>query len=267
VTSETGWQTYDPTHFEALAAAEDRHFWFRSRSAVISAALRRLRAPQGTPRRILEIGCGTGHLLPVLRHSCPGAHVVGMDLYAEGLAFARRRSGSLVRADAFAAPFGPCFDVIGLFDVIEHLPDDVATLRVLHEALAPGGVVMVTVPAHAWLWSRFDEAACHCRRYECSTLERALVDGGYAVEDMTEFMSTTLPLVWLNRRAMRATGRNRQRRRAPDADPVRDELKIRPGINGVLTWFLMREAQWIGRGGHLPWGTSILAVARKRMPQ
>ena len=253
--------TYDPAHLAELAAVEDHHFWFRARNRVIRWALEKDAANWSAGCRILEVGCGTGNVLPELRRGYPQGVVIGMELFVEGLRLSRRRHpGGLVQADLRAAPFGGVFHVIGLFDVLEHLPDDSEALRKLRALLIPAGTLVITVPAHQWLWSSFDEEAHHVRRYGRVDLDNALRAAGFDVEYMTEFMLVTLPFVWLNRRVLPLLRWARKRRLAT---AVGTELRIYPGFNGLLTWLLAQEARVLRWRGRLPWGTSLLAVARR----
>src|SRR4029077_8056724 len=109
----------------------------------------------------------TGNVLEVLRRTCRRGSVMGFDLPPVGLAMARRRSPGalLVQATIDAPPFGAVFDIVGAFDVLEHLPDDPGALGPITGMLRPGGRLVVTVPAHTSLWSHVDVAACHQRRY------------------------------------------------------------------------------------------------------
>jgi SAM-dependent methyltransferase len=249
---------YDPIFFEQLFQVEDRHFWFRTRNRVLAALARAILQQGGG--RVLEVGCGTGNVLRVLASACPGGLVVGMDLFAEGLALARRRTGCpLVQGDMQAAPFSAQFDLVGLFDVLEHLPDDRAVLRDLRGLLAPGGHLLLTVPAHPWLWSYFDEAAHHCRRYTEADLEQKLREAGYTVEYCTPYMAAILPLVWLRRKL---AGRVRPASVSEQA-LTSEELRIVPGLNAALIALLSFEAAVLARGRRLPFGTSLLVLARR----
>jgi SAM-dependent methyltransferase len=194
--------------------------------------------------------------------------VIGMELFAEGLHYARQRTNcALVQGDMYASPFGVQFEVIGLFDVIEHLPNDRAVLDNLYNMLVPGGALLLTVPAFPALWSYFDEAAHHCRRYELAEMERKLSEAGYEVEYLSYFMATIFPLTWLNRRLATLLNKLFKGRSAPalNVDELTaKELRIVPllneGLGGLLSW----EKQVIKRRNRLPFGTSLLAIARKR---
>jgi SAM-dependent methyltransferase len=251
---------YDPEHYCNLAAIEDRHFWFRSRNEAIRALAGQVCAGFEPGYRALEIGCGTGNVLRHLEEICRGGSVIGMDLFGQGFQFARQRSScGLVQGDASRPPFVCPFHLIGMFDVMEHVPNDVALLGDAHRLLAPGGALLVTVPAHMSLWSYFDEASNHCRRYELGELRTRLSEAGFAIEFLSEYMCSVTPLVWLKRRLLAQNQDGATRR----ADVVKDELAIYPVVNGVLAFLLKQEARWLRMRKRLPFGASLIAIARK----
>jgi SAM-dependent methyltransferase len=252
---------YDPSFFQQLAKIEDRHFWFRARNRLISSIVKTLTSTLKPGYRVLEVGCGTGNVLRVLRQACPDGQVVGMELWFDGLRFAQQRSpGPLVQGDVRNCPFGKPFELIGMFDVLEHIPEELETLYALRHALAPGGRLMLTVPAHQYLWSYFDEAAHHCRRYSSREIRARLVEAGFEVEFLSQFMACIFPLVWLVRKI-------RTQRRAHGPDDVKTlalkEFRLLPGINGLLGAMLELETFWLSRRYRLPIGTSLMVVARK----
>ena len=251
---------YDPALFATLEAVEDRHFWFCARKRVVGAVLRQLTSRLKAGYRVLELGCGNGGMLRLIEECSPGGEVVGMDLYAEGLRHARRRSAcALVRGDVRRAPFREAFEVVGMFDVLEHVQDDVDILEDVRRMLAPGGALLITVPAHRALWSYFDVAAHHARRYSCDELQVKLAAAGFEVEYVTQFMGVIYPLVWLGRRVKQALGA------AGDVvGRTQSELRITRGVNGLLGFALAGEAELVRHRRRLTIGTSILALARRR---
>lgn len=259
-----GQRGYDPTCFASLARVEDQHFWFQSRNAVIGRVAQQVTAGLPSGYRVLEVGCGTGVVLRTLEQVCAGGTVLGADLFEEGLRYAQQRSSvPVIRADIGNLPFAPPFAVIGLFDVIEHLPDDVGALRALLPLLGRDGTLLVTVPAHPALWSYFDEAAHHYRRYRPSDLKTALRRAGYRVEYVTQFMAAIAPLMWLQRRMTALTGRRLTGDGCCAHELAASDLRITPVVNGILTRVLKWEAHVVARRGRLPVGTSLLAVARQ----
>ena len=141
---------YDPNQFSALFEVENRHFWFGARNIALKTVIEGLTAQLEHGYRVLEVGCGTGNTLCMLEAACPGANlVIGMDPFDEGLQFARRRTClPLVRGRVEDAPFRARFDLVGMFDVLEHLEDDAAALRRVRALVKPDGFLVVTVPAH-----------------------------------------------------------------------------------------------------------------------
>ncbi len=147
---------YQSHFFDKLADVEDRHFWFRVRNRVVTSLALDLVRPLAPGFRVLEVGCGNGNVLRHLSRAIQNGTVIGLDLFEEGLRLARRRSSAfLVCGDAHSSPFRGCFDVIGVFDVIEHLRDDRQALRDIHSMLTDRGVLLLTVPAHVELVELF----------------------------------------------------------------------------------------------------------------
>jgi SAM-dependent methyltransferase len=163
----------DPA-YAAVHAEEDRaHWWFQGRRAILLAELARLLPGGG--RRVAEIGCGSGGLLEALK-SLGTAVGVEMDPALRGIARARGldvRAGSL--PDDIPLEAGR-WDAACLFDVLEHVTDEAGALRACRRLLAPGGRLVVTVPAYAWLWSRHDELWATGPPHRGSL--RAVVNGG-----------------------------------------------------------------------------------------
>lgn len=258
------YESYDPNYFRKLFKIEDEHFWFCARNRVISKLVEQIQVNLAAGYRVLEVGCGTGNVLRVLERTCSRGSVVGMDLFSEGLVFARQRTKcGLVQGDVQNPPFNVQFDLVGIFDVLEHLPNDTEILRNLSSLLAPGGKLILTVPAHMSLWSYFDVASHHCRRYELQELQHKLTEAGYTIDYVTQYMAVIFPLMWLGRRVAARVSRQ-SNGKGLDADrTATNELKIVPLVNSILKWFLTLEASFLTRRRHLPIGTSILAIVHK----
>jgi len=237
---------FDASRFEALAAVEQEHFWFRSRARLIVWALRR-HFPRA--QSLLEIGCGTGNVLAAIKETGLN-RVVGSEALPEGLAFAARRvpGAELLQMDARRIPFRDEFDVVAAFDVIEHIEEDAQVLGGMFAACRSGGGVIVTVPQHAWLWSERDERARHRRRYARRDLLRKLAAAGFQRPWATSFVSLLLPLMVLSRRRRLSAS---------------DELEIGGATNRALGAVMALERALIAAGLRLPAGGSLLAVAHK----
>jgi SAM-dependent methyltransferase len=247
---------YDPAFYQQLAAIEDRHFWFRSRNRLIFEIAKGLSASFSPGFLALEVGCGTGSVLATLRAACAEGTVIGMELWFDGLRFAQARSaGPLVQADVRNLPFARAFDLVGLFDVLEHIPEERESLSALSLLLSPGGYLMLTVPAHQSLWSYFDEASHHCRRYGVEELRIKLSKAGFEVVFLSQFMTLLFPLMWLTRKLPGSGG--------PAKHRAEKALRPMPVLNELVDWLLRPEAGWLARNRTLPIGTSIIAIARK----
>jgi SAM-dependent methyltransferase len=245
---------FDPAFFDRLPEVEPRSFWFRARNRLIVSALRRHFA---AARSLLEVGCGTGFVLAGLRDAFPDWRLVGSELFPEGLAYARERLGSgveLVELDAREMPYEREFDVVGAFDVIEHIRDDVDVLRGMRRALVEGGGLLVMVPQHPRLWSEADELAHHVRRYTRRELVGKVEQAGFEVLHATSFVTTLLPAMVASRLAHRIARR--------PYDEFRD---LEPGrLNTPFERILDAERRLIERGVSLPFGGSLLVAARAR---
>lgn len=260
----TKYESYNPDYFSKLFDIEDKHFWFCARNRAIGRLAEQLLASLDPGYRVLEVGCGTGNVLRVLEQTCKNGSVVGMDLFAEGLTFARQRTKcGLVQGDVGMPPFNTQFDLIGVFDVLEHLPNDTEILHSLSALLAPGGKLLLTVPAHMSLWSYFDIASCHCRRYDLKELSRKLHQAGYSIEYISQYMAAIFPLIWLGRRAAPLFARRTNRKDGHAGRLANSELTVVPVINTILRRILMAETALLARRRRLPVGTSIVAIARK----
>lgn len=254
-----GAPNYDPHFFHTLQHVEDRHFWFVARRQIVSDALRRA-VPDLDERRLFDIGCGSGGLIQFLARE--GVDLAGAcDAYPQSLALVRERvPAPLVLVDeGRLPPLGPGHSLLSLFDVLEHLDDDREMLRFLHSVLAPGGVLLVTVPAHPFLFNERDELAHHRRRYRRGELKEKLEETGFRVRLLTHFGATLVPPLFV---LQGLTGLVSERRRLSRERQVM-EFRVVPVVNGLLRIALGLERLWL-HVGTLPFGSSLIAVAERQ---
>lgn len=233
-------------------AVDERHWWYRGRRRIIRSELDKLPLPAGA--QVLDAGCGSGRTLAELQ---PYGEVYGIELNPDAAAIAKDRGIGDVRIGRLEAlPWADrTFDLVTCLDVIEHTPDDRATLRELRRVTKPGGWLLVTVPAYQALWSSHDEANHHYRRYGREMLAAAATGAGWDLERMTSFNSLLLAPAAAMRLAQR---RQNHRSGAPKHDPA---LRLGPPwLNDALEQPLRLEARWLARGRTLPLGLSLLAV-------
>jgi SAM-dependent methyltransferase len=231
--------------------AEERHWWYRGRRKVLARVYAELGLPQ--PARILDAGCGSGRNMVELDRL---GTVTGVELSDTSVKVARERGvGDVIEGSVLEMPFETdSFDLAVSLDVIEHLDQDLDALRELRRVIAPGGALLVTVPAYGWLWSGHDEINHHFRRYTRRSLQRVAQQAGWQQVRTTYFNSLLLPVAIL----LRALDRWSTKTTESSLD-----LWVPPEpINRLLELPLDLEAALIGRGGRIPAGLSLLAVFR-----
>lgn len=239
--------------FERLASVEAGNFWFRSRNRLIAWALARY-----FPRAesFLEIGCGTAFVLTGIRKAFPHLRLAGSEIFTRGLGYARERlpDVTLLQMDARQIPLEQAYDVIGAFDVLEHVTEDTDVLTQLHRAVRPGGGIIVSVPQHPRLWNVVDEFSHHKRRYTRADLTAKVRRAGFRVRGVTSFMSLLLPVLLLSR--------IRQPKSVEQFDPM-SEIRLSPLTNTLLEQIMTVERLLIRRGLSMPVGGSLLVVAER----
>jgi SAM-dependent methyltransferase len=241
----------DDCLMQAMLDFDDHHWWYRGRRKIIRSELDQLPLP--IDAKVLDAGCGSGRTLTEL---APYGEVFGIELDPDAAEVARGRDAGEVRIGRLEElPWdSDTFDLITCLDVIEHTPDDRATLRELRRVCRAGGFLLVTVPAYQSLWSTHDVANHHYRRYSRPRLRTAAEDAGWRVRRMTSFNGLLLgPAA-----AVRLAERRRLRQPSTDYKP---DLTLGPDwLNSVLEQPLRLEARWLARGRTMPAGLSLLAV-------
>ncbi|PLX47117.1 MAG: class I SAM-dependent methyltransferase [Desulfobulbaceae bacterium] len=245
---------FQPSLFAQLAKKESSNWWFRSRNQIL---MWYLATKNKHFLSFHEIGCGTAYVLEGVRKAYPDAQLFGSEYFEEGLLFARARvpSAKFRQLDATMMGDVDSFDVIGAFDVIEHVEQDEQVLANIARALKPGGAVMITVPQHRWLWSVVDEQACHVRRYTRSELVGKIKGVGLSVEYVTSFVSLLVPLMYLVRLRVRPV----------NYEPL-SEFKIPKWLNWSFEAIMKLEFMLLKIGVRFPVGGSLFLVAKKHDP-
>ena len=244
---------YDPDFFDKLAELEGNSFLFRSRNDLIVWALRH-HFPNAL--NFFEVGCGTGFVLSGIKKAIPRLALSGSDIYTEGLDYARGRvkDAELFQMDARELPFKDEFDIMGAFDILEHIEDDSLVLSQIYQAAKKGGGIILTVPQHKFLLSQADRSARHVRRYTAWELRGKVKNAGFKVTDTFSFLSLLLPIMAIARLKNRKSNKRYS---------ILDELKPGGFANAAFGKVLDLERGLIQRGVRLPFGGSLFLIAHK----
>lgn len=242
----------EPQAYVEMAEMQSTHWWFTARREILRSMLLSLDLPEGA--RILEVGSGTGANLELLSEF---GEVEGLEMAAEAIEFAASSASAChgrVRMVQGRCPddlgrLHGLFDLVCMFDVLEHIADDVGSLERLAGLLAPGGRILLTVPAYQWLWSSHDEHLHHHRRYTRGALGQTCATAGLAVQSIGHFNTLLFPLAVADRIATRLTGRASGGTKVPAAP-----------VNKAFHRVFASERHVLGRHG-LPFGLSLFALA------
>ena len=228
---------------------EQSYWWHIGRRAVLGSVLARWLPPMNN-LSILDIGCGTGINYWWLKN---WGRVVGVDPSPEALAFSRAQGAydELFQIDGTALNRHNEFDLAVAFDVLEHIEDDLAALKSWHQAIKPGGFLMLTVPAYQWLWSAHDKALHHCRRYSPMALRRKLRAAGFEIKFISPFFFFTFPMLVLVRLLTKT------------ARPKTSYVATSSFTDKMLISLSRLEAKYLAKKRGFPWGSSIIVVAQK----
>lgn len=249
----------DAAGYESFIRDEGRHFWFIGRRAIFEDVLR-FRVPAlGKDAITADLGCGVGGMLDVLgRHG----RAVGMEVSSDLLALCRRRGFSAVlvgRGDAVPLASG-CFDLVAMFDVLEHIPQEAEALSECLRILRPGGWLMLSGPSYQFLYAHQDKVVQHQRRYTVTGLRRTVASAGFEVEYASYIncflFPVILPLILLRKL--------REWIVTPGGDESRlnTEIRIPERLNRLFARVFAAERLWLRRGS-LPFGHSLILLARK----
>lgn len=236
--------------YEQMNALETSHWWFVARRAIIAALVGK-RLQGRTDATILEAGCGSGGNLAMLEQY---GRVDAFEYDAEARQQAREKSGLDVVFGALPdkVPFDEKrYDLIGLFDVLEHVEADRDTLAELASRLTDRGAIVVTVPAFPFLWSRHDTRHHHFRRYTRKGLAEVAQQAGLRVVYTSYFNFFLFPPAMAARFVKRLTG-----------SQVPDDRMPPAWMNSVLTGVFRSEKHLVGRV-RLPFGLSLAAILER----
>ncbi|HEV2079615.1 MAG TPA: class I SAM-dependent methyltransferase [Allosphingosinicella sp.] len=233
--------------YDRMAELDRVHWWYRARRNILSDLIQR-RIPLPPGARILEIGCGTGHNVLMLQHF---GEVDAIEIDEAAREIASKRLGKTVGSAPLPELAGvedASYDLIAILDVLEHVEADERALASMARKLKPGGRILLTVPAHPWMWSAHDVVNHHQRRYTRKSLKDVIARAGLKLEMVSYFNSLLFPLAAGARLAGRIAGKE-------DSD---DKLPPRP-LNKLFETVFNLERHALGRVPFPP-GVSLVAI-------
>lgn len=238
---------------------ENKHFWFVARKEFL---LSRFQKYIDAQSRGIDIGAGTGNVTGYLiskgyKNICVG------EMHGRGLDYARRYvSKELYQFDIQKVTFDDEFDFVCLFDLLEHIEEEEenVVLRNVHRMLhKQNGKIIITAPAHKFLWSLYDNVAHHKRRYTKRHLREKLIKNGFEIIEMKHFFMFITPLLFIRAILNPDRGEDYTGYRAEDSI-------TNPFINKILLWLCRKENKFIDFLPNL-FGGSLCVVARVEKKQ
>lgn len=240
--------------YALFRSMEDCHWWFSGRKKIIAAMMRHFFLGI-SDFSLLDIGTGTGFMLSVLNRY---GHVTALDGDGDAIAYARQRQ--VERVTYVHTAFPPyttpekSFDVVTLFDVLEHIEDENGALYNIYSLLKPGGYVMCTVPAFSFLWTAHDVINQHKRRYTRKELIGKLEKHGFSLLKCSYFNTFLFPLACLYKGYWRVRWQSRSK--------THIENIPHDAINTIL-YFIFSCEQYLLPYLNFPFGVSLIGIARR----
>lgn len=240
------------SEYARMAEHEQSYWWHLGRLEIIQTYVKRASRNRSNPA-ILNVGCGTGGTIDMLEKF---GKVDNVDTSDDAIAFVKKLGHkNIAKVDGIELPFeDKVYDLVGAFDVLEHIEDHKNALSEWKRVLKDDGAIVITVPAYQWLWSEHDVSLHHRRRYTVKSLMAVAAEVGLMSERKSYAISFSLPLVAGFRFAGKILGRK--------ADSETSYVPVPRVINKLFTALLKVEAK-MHNTVSLPAGTSVVAILRK----
>jgi SAM-dependent methyltransferase len=250
---------YPDGGFDLTDKSGESSFWVRSRNRLFKSFVQNHLAATGKTK-FLEIGCGTGGFIQQLVEN-EKLEITGSEIYLKGLLYAKKNLPEVdfIQFDVTQGVVGKEFDIIVAFDVIEHIDDDIAAISNIRKMLRQGGTLVITVPQHKFLWSKLDEIVKHKRRYSRRELVVKLQVNGFDIEYCTSFLFVLFPLMLISRLFDK-----RRVQTQTDVEALEKRVKFSGVLNSVFDLFMRIDEALIRFGISLPFGGTLVVVARAR---
>ena len=250
---------YPDGGFDLTDKSGESSFWVRSRNRLFKSIVYDHLLSSGKTK-FLEIGCGTGGFIKQIIEN-ENLEITGSEVYLKGLMYAKKNLPSVdfIQFDVTQGEIGEKFDLIVAFDVIEHIENDVAALININKLLNKAGVLIITVPQHMFLWSKLDEIVKHKRRYSRRELVTKLQENGFDISYATSFLFALFPLMLISR----IFDKSRELSQT-DEEALEKRVKFPNVLNWIFDLFMRIDEALIRLGISLPFGGTLVVVARKR---
>ena len=244
---------FNPDSFDILREIEQENFWFKNRNDIFVWAIKKYCGSHG---KLLEIGCGTGFVLKNINEAFPNIELTGSEIFSKPLVFTKKRVPmvNLMQMDGRSIPYKNHFDITIAADVLEHIEEDLQTMRELLKSLKPNGFAIKSVPQHKFLWGDADEYACHKRRYAKGELEKKLCEAGFKILRSTSIVSLLFPVMMFSRYKLK----NQSKKFNPT-----EEFSLPKWVNSTLSLISHIERKMIFAGFNFSFGGSRVVIAQK----
>jgi SAM-dependent methyltransferase len=250
---------YPDSGFDLTDKSAESSFWVRSRNRLFKRIVYDHLASTGKTK-FLEIGCGTGNFIQQIVEN-EKLDITGSEIYLKGLLYAKNKLPNVdfIQFDVTQEGVGEEFDLIVAFDVIEHIENDVAAISNINRMLHKGGGLIMTVPQHMFLWGKLDEIVKHKRRYSRRELVTKLQENGFDINYATSFLFVLFPLMLISRMLDKRRDQSQS-----DEAAFEKRVKFPTAVNWILDLFMRIDEALIRLGISLPFGGTLVVVARKR---
>jgi hypothetical protein len=236
---------------------EENSFWFKHRNECIYEAFKKF----STSNLFFDIGGGNGFVAKYLENK--NVETVLVEPGLSGCLNAKKRDlKNIVCATLEDAKFNKnSLPNVGLFDVVEHIEDDLGFMKMIYEYSQKQGLVYISVPAYSFLWSNEDKDAGHYRRYTIETISDCLQKAGFAIQYKTYLFSPLPVPIFLSRSLPSKLGFNKK---SNDVNKHKNEHTTSKGFTKtIMNWFLNKELNKIKRKKKTSFGGSVFIIAEK----
>jgi SAM-dependent methyltransferase len=241
------------SEYARMEEHEKNYWWHLGRLRIIKTYVSRALVDK-QKAKIMNVGCGTGGTIDMLEKF---GTVDNVDISDDAISFMKQNGYTrLTKVDDIALPFkDKTYDMVGAFDVLEHIENQTGALKEWKRILKDDGAVVITVPAYQWLWSDHDKSLYHERRYTTARIKQAATEAGLRVEKKSYAIVFSLPLVVAFRYINKITGK--------ETDSETSYVEVPKWVNSLFTQFLYLEAL-MHNFIKFPFGTTVVTILKKK---